>query len=67
VFVREVLRVEDDARRCLGEHLAWAELAAVLPVVLDSGSPRALPGGIEPMVLRGTILVPKRSGLVLRP
>jgi len=40
------------ARRCLGETLAWAELAAVLPVIarrwrlraVDPGRPRALPG-----------------------
>jgi cytochrome P450 family 135 len=49
------------ARRCLGEPLARAELATILPLL-----PRLRPLGSAPerAVLRGTILVPVRSGVV---
>ncbi len=52
------------ARRCLGEVLAEAEFRAVLPAVLDRRRfwlvwPRA-----ERMVVRATVLVPHRGGLV---
>jgi hypothetical protein len=48
-------------RSCLGEQLAWAELDAIVPIALETG---LRPLGSERMVLRGTILVPQRSGLV---
>jgi cytochrome P450 len=48
-------------RSCLGEQLAWAELDAIVPIALETG---IRPLGTERMVLRGTILVPQRSGLV---
>jgi cytochrome P450 len=52
----------DGARRCVGEHLAHAYLAAIVPAVLrrvrlDAVGPRP-----ERMVVRGTILVPRRGG-----
>jgi cytochrome P450 family 135 len=53
------------ARRCLGEPLAWAQLRAVVPVVAAMTSLRPLGPQPEKMVLRATILVPRRSGLVL--
>jgi cytochrome P450 family 135 len=50
-------------RQCLGQHLAWTELDAIVPIALGTG---LRPVGPQPekMVLRGTILVPRRSGLV---
>jgi cytochrome P450 family 135 len=53
------------ARSCLGEQLAHAEIAAVLSAI--GRSLRLRPVGSQPerMVLRGTILVPQRSGLML--
>jgi cytochrome P450 family 135 len=50
-------------RRCLGEPLALAELGAVLPVALRAADWRAV-GPPERMVLRATILVPQRGGLI---
>jgi cytochrome P450 len=51
------------ARRCIGEPLARAELRTVLPLLprLHAVWPRP-----ERMVVRGTVLVPHRSGLVQR-
>jgi cytochrome P450 len=50
-------------RQCLGQHLAWTELDTIVPIALELG---LRPVGPQPekSVLRGTILVPKRSGLV---
>jgi cytochrome P450 len=52
----------DGARRCVGEPLARAELAAILPLVVPALRP--IGADQERAVLRGTILVPHRSGLV---
>jgi cytochrome P450 family 135 len=52
-------------RRCLGEHLAHLEMDVVLPVVLRRLGLRALWPTVERMVVRGTVLVPHRSELVL--
>jgi cytochrome P450 family 135 len=54
----------DGARRCLGEHLAHAYVDAIVPAVLRGIALRPLLPRPERMVLRGTILVPHRSGLV---
>jgi cytochrome P450 len=51
-------------RRCLGEPLAFAELSAVLPVVLRAARWRVVGPQPERMVLRATILVPQRGGLI---
>jgi cytochrome P450 len=51
-------------RRCLGEALAWTEIAAILPAVLHAARWRPLGPQPERMVLRATILVPQRAGLV---
>jgi cytochrome P450 len=50
-------------RRCVGQALAWTELDAALPIALAE---RLRPVGPQPerMVLRATILVPQRGGLV---
>jgi cytochrome P450 len=53
------------ARRCLGEPLAWTQIGAVIPTVLSAVTLRAVGPQPEKMVLRGTILVPRRSGLVI--
>jgi cytochrome P450 len=53
------------ARRCLGEHLAHLEMDVVLPAVLRRLRLRALWPTVERMVVRGTVLVPHRSELVL--
>jgi cytochrome P450 len=53
------------ARRCLGEALAWTEIDAILPIVLRAARWRTLGPQPERMVLRATILVPQRAGLVL--
>jgi cytochrome P450 len=55
----------DGARSCLGEHLAWAEIRAILPVIWSRLRFRLIGAQPERMVLRGTILVPQRSGLVM--
>jgi cytochrome P450 family 135 len=55
----------DGARRCLGEHLAHAYFDALVPAVLRAVRLRAVWPQPERMVLRGTILVPHRSGLAL--
>src|SRR4051794_11992258 len=55
-------------RRCIGEFLARAELDTVLPTVLGSTDVSLVRGAEERMVVRGTVLVPQRSGFVtLRP
>jgi len=51
-------------RRCIGEPLARAELAAVLPAVLNQVRLTPLARQPEPMVQRATVLVPKRGLLV---
>jgi cytochrome P450 len=53
------------ARRCIGEPLAWTQIGAVVPTMLSAVSLRAVGTQPEKMVLRGTILVPRRSGLVI--
>ena len=53
------------ARRCVGEHLAHAEIATVVPAFLAAGRIRPLAPEPEPMVQRATVLVPKR-GLLTR-
>jgi cytochrome P450 len=52
-------------RRCVGEHLAKAEIAAVLPTVLAELQLRPLRAEPEPMVQRATVLVPKRGLLAI--
>jgi cytochrome P450 len=54
----------DGARRCLGEHLARAYFDRLVPAILRGAELRALWPRPERMVLRGTTLVPQRSGLV---
>jgi cytochrome P450 family 135 len=49
------------ARGCLGEHLARAYLHAVVPALLRGRRLRPILREPESMVLRGTILVPRRS------
>ena len=51
-------------RRCVGEPLARAEFATVLPAVLAQLRLKPLAEQPEPMVQRATVLVPKRSLLV---
>lgn len=51
-------------RRCIGEPLARAELAAVVPAVLAAVRLTPLAAEPEPMVQRATVLVPKRGLLV---
>jgi cytochrome P450 len=53
------------ARRCLGEALARAEVAAIVPTVLRALRLAPLWPRRERMVLRGTALVPHRSAPVL--
>jgi cytochrome P450 len=48
-------------RRCLGEALALAEVAAIVPAVLRALRLTPLWPRRERMVLRGTVLVPHRS------
>jgi cytochrome P450 family 135 len=55
----------DGARRCLGEPLARAELAEIVPAILGRVRLRPLWPQPERAVLRGTILVPHRSGLAV--
>lgn len=56
------------ARRCLGRWLARAEIGTVIPAVLRSLRPRPLSKEPECMVVRGTVLVPRRGEAVsLRP
>jgi cytochrome P450 len=55
----------DGARRCLGEHLALAYFDAIVPAILRTVRLRAVWPRPERMVLRGTILVPHRSGLAV--
>jgi cytochrome P450 len=51
-------------RRCLGEQLAQAYFAAVVPAVLRGVTLRPLRPRPERMVVRATTLVPQRSALV---
>jgi cytochrome P450 family 135 len=51
-------------RRCVGEPLARAEFAALLPAILREVELRPIAEQPEPMVQRATVLVPKRSLLV---
>ena len=53
------------ARRCVGEPLAHAYLRAVVPAIVRSMHLRPFWPHPERMVVRGTIQVPHRSGLVL--
>jgi cytochrome P450 len=53
------------ARRCVGEHLAQAEFATVIPAFLREGRPLPLAPRPERMVQRATVLVPRR-GLLAR-
>jgi cytochrome P450 family 135 len=49
-------------RRCLGEHLARAEIDSVIPAILRRVRLRPVRARPERTVLRGTILVPHRGG-----
>jgi cytochrome P450 family 135 len=51
----------DGGRRCLGEHVAHAHFAAIVPAILRRVRLRALWPATERMVVRGTTLVPHRS------
>jgi cytochrome P450 family 135 len=53
------------ARRCLGEALARAEVAAIVPTLLRALRLTPLWPRRERMVLRGTVLAPHRSAPVL--
>jgi cytochrome P450 len=53
------------ARRCVGEHLAQAEIATVIPAFLGVARPVPLAPEPERMVQRATVLVPRR-GLLAR-
>ncbi|HVV91100.1 MAG TPA: cytochrome P450 [Solirubrobacterales bacterium] len=53
------------ARRCVGEHLAHAEIATVVPAFLRIARPVPLAREPERMVQRATVLVPRR-GLLAR-
>jgi len=55
------------ARRCIGEPLAQAYFGAVVPVIARTTKLRPLWPRPERMVVRGTIQVPHRSGLVISP
>jgi cytochrome P450 len=52
------------ARRCVGEPLARAELRQIVPAVLERLRLRPAWPRPERMVVRGTVLVPHRAGLV---
>lgn len=54
----------DGARRCLGEALGRLELDVVVPAALAALRLRPAWPNPERMVVRGTVLVPHRSGLV---
>jgi len=51
-------------RRCLGEHLAQAYFAAVVPTVVRGITLRPLRPHPERMVVHATTLVPHRRALV---
>jgi cytochrome P450 len=55
-----------DARRCIGEPLARAEIETVAPAVLATVRLDPLAAEPEPMVQRATVLVPRQSLLVRR-
>jgi len=50
-------------RRCLGEWLAHAEIGTVIPTILRQLGLKSMFPEPERMVVRGTVLVPHRSGL----
>jgi cytochrome P450 len=52
------------ARRCIGEHLANSYIDTVVPTILRSLRMRTVWPAEERAVLRGTILVPHRGGLM---
>jgi cytochrome P450 len=49
------------ARRCVGEHLAHAEIATVVPAFLAVARPAPLAPEPERMVQRATVLVPQHG------
>jgi cytochrome P450 len=51
--------------RCLGQHLARAEIRHVVPAILRKHFLRAVRPRPERMVVRGTVLVPQRGGLTV--
>lgn len=53
------------ARRCLGEPLAHALIERAVPAILRAIELRPLRPQPERMVVRGTVLVPHRSGLAV--
>ena len=53
------------ARRCIGEHLANSYIDTVVPTTLRSLRMQTVWPAEERAVLRGTILVPHRGGLML--
>jgi cytochrome P450 family 135 len=53
------------ARRCIGEHLANSYIDTVVPTILRALRMRTVWPGEERAVLRGTILVPHRGGLMI--
>ena len=53
------------ARRCVGEHLSRAYFASAVPAILSRVRLRAVGAEPEPMVVRGTTLVPRRSALTV--
>jgi cytochrome P450 len=55
----------DGARRCVGEYLSQAYFDAVVPAILRRLRLRPVPGEPERMVVRGTTLVPLRSGVAV--
>jgi cytochrome P450 family 135 len=52
-------------RRCIGEHLAHAYFAALVPAILGCVRLRPALPRFERVVLRGTILVPRRGAPVV--
>jgi cytochrome P450 len=55
------------ARRCIGEHLAHAYIDTVMPVIRRLVALRPAWPQPERMVIRATILVPHRGGLMVEP
>jgi cytochrome P450 len=53
------------ARRCLGQHLAQAEIGSVVPAILQRIRLQPLWPQPERMVVRGTVAVPHRSELAI--
>jgi cytochrome P450 len=52
------------ARRCIGEHLAHAEIETVVPAILSTVGLAPSSARPESIVQRATVLVPKRGALV---